>query len=174
MSSSWKTTVGRAKALATGRVVWEDPLTGETEAETMSWRDRWTVFGVHSYNWAWVRRLGARDCGCTFNPLTRRKLLTRMDCPDHGLDWAELKGCDDNPKCCCGTGFSPGRLSEPEPPHRPLWHVIIDGEIEDVYLDDEGDEIVVSGTCRLSRSEAVGLAETLTRAAAALTERNPQ
>lgn len=162
MSSSWKTTVGRAKALATGRVVWEDPLTGETEAETMSWRDRWTVFGVHSYNWAWVRRLGARDCGCTFNPLTRRKLLTRMDCPDHGVDWERLTSSlvDAGPP----IGTYPSSRGQ-------VWHAIVDGEIESIYLDD--DEIVVSGTCRLSHTEAVGLAEVLTQAAAALAAAHP-
>ena len=75
--------------------------TGETETEIMGWRDRWAVFGVHSYNWRWVRRLGQRGCGCTVNPLTRRKVLTRMDCAEHGLSWAELKDCAANPGCCC-------------------------------------------------------------------------
>lgn len=101
MTSSWATTTGRLAALATGKVVWVDPTTGETEIETMGWRDRWTLFGVHSWNWRWVRRWGTRDCGCAFNPLTGRKVLTRMDCPEHGLSWTEVKGCAENPDCRC-------------------------------------------------------------------------
>lgn len=83
--SSWGVTTGRVKALATGRVAWEDPETGEIDVEQMSWRDRWAVFGVHSWNWRWVRRFGERPCGCTINPLTRRQVAIRMDCPEHGL-----------------------------------------------------------------------------------------
>lgn len=101
MSSSWATTNGRLAALATGRVVWEDPETGETETEYMGWRDRWAIFGVHAHNWRWVRRLGERACGCTVHPITRRRLLTRMDCAEHGLSWAEVKGCAENPGCRC-------------------------------------------------------------------------
>ena len=103
MTSSWKCATARLAALATGRVVWEDPTTGETETEIMGWRDRWAIFGVHSCNWRWVRRLGERGCGCTFNPLTRRPVLTRMDGAEHGLSWAELKGCAENPDCRCDT-----------------------------------------------------------------------
>jgi hypothetical protein len=74
----------RLRALRTGVVEWVDPKTGQIEVDVMSWRDRWALFGVHSYSWRWVRRFGERDCGCTFNPLTRRKVLTRMDCGVHG------------------------------------------------------------------------------------------
>ena len=112
MTSSWTATGGRLAALATGKVVWEDPATGETETETMGWRDRWAIFGVHSYNWRWVRRFGKRDCGCTVHPLTRRKVLTRMDCPEHGLSWAEVKGCAENPDCCCENNFNPTNFDQ--------------------------------------------------------------
>lgn len=53
-------------------------------------------------------------------------------------------------------------------PETTSWKVIIDGEIEDVYLSD--DEIHVSGTCSLSASEAVRFAEVLVRAAAVLSD----
>lgn len=81
--NSVKIFFSRVRVLATGRVEWVD-TNGNVELESMSWRDRWAVFGVHSYNWKWVRRLGRKDCGCTFNPVTRRKVLTRMDCSQHG------------------------------------------------------------------------------------------
>lgn len=74
----------RLYILATGRVEWvgED---GGVDREKLSWRTRWSIVGVHSYNWKWVRRYGKRVCGCTFNPITRRKVLTRMDCSQHGI-----------------------------------------------------------------------------------------
>lgn len=80
-----ETLISRLGILLTGRVSWLDPHTGAREAETISLRDRWAVFGVHSYNWWWVHRYGRRSCGCVINPLTRRKVLTSMDCPDHGF-----------------------------------------------------------------------------------------
>ena len=76
--------ISRLKVLATGRVEWCNPHTGEVEeVEHMSWRDRWSVFGVHSYSWKWVRRLGAMHCGCTRNPITRRMVMFRVGCDDH-------------------------------------------------------------------------------------------
>jgi len=52
-------------------------------------------------------------------------------------------------------------------PYQPdTWKVIIDGEIEDVYVKD--DEVHVSGMCALSATEAVQFAEVLVRAAALL------
>lgn len=75
----------RLRALLTGRCTWIDADTGEVEHDVLSWRSRWNLFGVHSSNWGWVTRYGKRDCGCTFNPLTRRKVLTNMDCPVHGI-----------------------------------------------------------------------------------------
>jgi hypothetical protein len=75
----------RLRALLTGRCTWIDADTGEVEHDLLSWRSRWALFGVHSYNWGWVTRYGKRDCGCTFNPVTRRKVLTNMDCPAHGI-----------------------------------------------------------------------------------------
>ena len=74
----------RLRILLTGRCTWVNTQTGEVEHEVIVWRDRWAIVGIHSSNWRWVRKFGTRDCGCTFNPLTRRKVLTNMDCPTHG------------------------------------------------------------------------------------------
>jgi hypothetical protein len=83
--SDWR---ARLRILRTGVCEWVDPETGQIEVDLLSWHDRWNLFGVHSSNWRWVRKFGERDCGCTFNPITRRKVLTKMDCPDHGvLPW---------------------------------------------------------------------------------------
>lgn len=77
----------RLKVLATGRCEWVDVDTGQVEVDQMGWRDRWAVFGPHSYEWRWVRRLGAMECGCTLNPLTRNIVLYRWECDTHcGLD----------------------------------------------------------------------------------------
>jgi hypothetical protein len=76
--------LARLRVLRTGVVEWVDQDTGRVEVDLLGWRDRWAVFGAHSFNWGWVRRFGTRDCGCTFNPLTRRRVLTRMDCAAHG------------------------------------------------------------------------------------------
>jgi hypothetical protein len=76
--------LARLRVLRTGVCEWVDPITGRIEADLLSWRDRWTLFGVHSYSWGWVREFGKRDCGCTFNPITRRKVLVNIDCPRHG------------------------------------------------------------------------------------------
>lgn len=77
--------MSRLRLLRTGVVEWVDPETGQVEVDLLGWRDRWSLFGAHSYNWNWVRRFGRRDCGCTLNPLTRRRVLTRIDCPAHGI-----------------------------------------------------------------------------------------
>lgn len=95
----WHVNTGRMRALATGKVTWVDTDTGEAETEYMGWRDRWTLFGVHSHNWRWVDRMGRMRCGCTRNPVTRRMALIAMDCPEHGISWSELKGCDDDCDC---------------------------------------------------------------------------
>lgn len=77
--------LSRLRILRTGVCEWVDQDTGQVEVDLLSWRDRWNLFGIHSYTWRWVRKYGTRDCGCTFNPLTRRKVLTLMDCPEHGI-----------------------------------------------------------------------------------------
>lgn len=75
----------RLRVLVTGRVEWVNPEdSDDVEIDYLSFRDRWSIFGIHSYNWKWVRRKGIRECGCTFNPITRRKVLTYMDCSQHG------------------------------------------------------------------------------------------
>jgi hypothetical protein len=71
--------LSRIRILATGRLVWED-ITGELEVEYVDWRTRWAIAGIHSANWRWVRRWGKQDCGCTINPITRRRVLICMSC----------------------------------------------------------------------------------------------
>lgn len=86
--------IERLKALLTGKVTWVDP-DGTEEHEVLGWRDRWSLFGVHPHNWRWVHRWGRMGCGCTHNPLTRRAVLTNIDCPRHGWsEWMEM-GDDD-------------------------------------------------------------------------------
>jgi hypothetical protein len=70
----------RFRVLRTGVVEWVDPKTGQVEVDFLSWRDRWSIFGIHSYDWSWVRRFGAQRCGCTKNPLTRKTVLISGDC----------------------------------------------------------------------------------------------
>lgn len=85
--------VARLRALCSPTIEWCDPDTGEVvEVDRVSLRDRWYLFGPHSYEWRWVRRRGGLGCGCTRNPLTRRMVLMRMDCAAHGLgsDFAVL------------------------------------------------------------------------------------
>jgi len=77
--------MARLRMLRTGVVEWVDQDTGQVEVDLLGWRDRWTLFGVHSFNWNWVHRFGKRECGCTFNPLTRRRVLTAMNCASHGV-----------------------------------------------------------------------------------------
>lgn len=78
-----RSSLNRIRVLLTGNVKWVDNE-GNVEPEHLSLRNRWSIFGVHSYNWKWVRRTGKKSCGCTFNPITHRKVLTRLDCPEHG------------------------------------------------------------------------------------------
>ena len=92
-------TLERIKLLTPGEAQWCDAETGEVvENDKLPWRTRWAIAGVHSYNWKWVRRMGKKDCGCTINPITRRRILTNMECDKHGLC-----GCCMN--CPCGVDF---------------------------------------------------------------------
>lgn len=97
-----KTLIMRMKPLITGRVSWIDETTGETVVEYEDWRTRWALFGVHSHNWWWVRKYGALECGCTINPITRRRVLTLWGCKTHcdfeddaWLDEEEWESCDE-------------------------------------------------------------------------------
>jgi hypothetical protein len=99
--------IERIKLLLTGNADWCDADTGEVvENDKLGWRTRWAIAGFHSYNWWWVRRLGKQSCGCTVNPITRRRVLTSMDCASHGLpqwkrdtgwlkEWADDSEWDD-------------------------------------------------------------------------------
>lgn len=82
----------RLRLLATGHAEWVDEETGDIEVAHESWRTRWALAGFHSYSWRWVRRWGGLPCGCTVNPLTRRRVLTRAWCPVH-FGWE-----DDQPR----------------------------------------------------------------------------
>ena len=73
----------RIRILVTGRVEWVDPEDNSVESETLSWRTRWAIFGVHSYKWWWVQKYGALPCGCTSNPITNRRVLTDISCKVH-------------------------------------------------------------------------------------------
>jgi hypothetical protein len=53
--------------------------------ELHSWKIRWAISGVHSRNWKWVNRWGKMPCGCTRNPVTRKLVWIRGDCPEHGV-----------------------------------------------------------------------------------------
>lgn len=77
--------MNRLLRLATGRYVLTDMVTGEDQVEWWDWRQRWAIDGIHSWKWWWVQHWGKRDCGCTINPVTRRRVLTRGDCPTHGF-----------------------------------------------------------------------------------------
>lgn len=82
-------TARRAWSIARGRMeMWEvDPDTGERlDGDPMIITDRGTIralAGPHSYEWWWVKRWGRMGCGCTRNPVTRRRLLTSSDCLEH-------------------------------------------------------------------------------------------
>lgn len=76
----------RATILLTRRLVWVDCATGQEYPEKVSLSFAWTLVGVHSYKWWWVRRYGRLGCGCTRNPLTRRFVAYRYECPErHGF-----------------------------------------------------------------------------------------
>lgn len=69
--------------LVTGKLEWTDPETGEVEITHEDWSTRWQIAGWPSYNWWWVRKYGKMGCGCTRNPITRKRVLTAMGCDTH-------------------------------------------------------------------------------------------
>lgn len=73
----------RLKFIATGRAEWVDVETGEVEIEQLHWGARWAIAGIHSHRWWWVRKWGRESCGCSINPLTRRRVMFNMDCEKH-------------------------------------------------------------------------------------------
>lgn len=76
--------VERVKFLVTGKAEWVDAETGESYVEYETWHTRWLIAGPHSHYWWWVRKYGKLDCGCTCNPLTRRRLLINAECVRDG------------------------------------------------------------------------------------------
>lgn len=81
--------IERVKRLVTGEYTWvaED---GSTEVDHYGWKDRWSIDGIHSWQWRWVHKYGQLPCGCTRNPITRRMVLYRWPCSENhaGLNWA--------------------------------------------------------------------------------------
>lgn len=75
----------RLRILATRRTEWVDQQSGAVEVDRETWRSAWDIAGPHSRNWRWVRRYGTQPCGCVINPLTRRRVTSLVDCPEHGL-----------------------------------------------------------------------------------------
>lgn len=73
----------RIRILATRRTVWGDG--DDVHVDRESWSSAWAIAGVHSWEWRWVRRYGAMECGCTLNPVTRRIVLVNMACEEHGV-----------------------------------------------------------------------------------------
>ena len=80
----------RVRLLVTGRAHWTDQETGETVTTREDWGTRWALAGPHSFRWWWVKRWGRMGCGCTRNPLTRRIVLFRIDCPEWPHGFTEL------------------------------------------------------------------------------------
>lgn len=83
-----KNFIARLRFLLTGNAKWTD-ADGNVEEHRESWKTRWVLAGIHSWQWKWVNKLGKQSCGCTINPITRRKVLYLMNCPNgcDGLDW---------------------------------------------------------------------------------------
>jgi hypothetical protein len=80
----------RFRILLTGRTEWLDESTGRVEVIHEDWETSWAIAGFHSHNWWWVRKYGKRDCGCTINPITRRRVLTLWGCATHcAMGWDE-------------------------------------------------------------------------------------
>lgn len=101
---------GRIELLVTGKAEWCDAVTGVVlEKEILPWRTRWAIAGIHSHNWKWVTKYGARDCGCTINPITRRLVLIQMGCPTH----SSFPDCED---CNCHCCNFPGDDDLSDPP----------------------------------------------------------
>jgi len=75
--------ISRLRILLTGRTEWVDETTGQSEVIYEDWRTSWAIAGIHSANWWWVRKYGQLDCGCTINPITRRRVLTLWGCHTH-------------------------------------------------------------------------------------------
>lgn len=70
----------RIKILATRKLTWVDTETGEEKKYSLG--ATWSIVGVHSYKWWWVRKYGQLDCGCCRNPLTRRFVTYRWRCTE--------------------------------------------------------------------------------------------
>ncbi|MCH9733604.1 MAG: hypothetical protein K0U78_03475 [Actinomycetia bacterium] len=74
--------MARLRYLLTGRT-WSENFDGERRPLTDPWSVRWAVAGIHSYKWWWVKKWGSESCGCTINPLTRRRVLYALECQQH-------------------------------------------------------------------------------------------
>ena len=76
----------RVKILVTGKLEWEDTVTGVVTVEqAKTWHLRWVIAGVHPKRTRWYRRLGRMECGCTRSPFTHKIKLISSVCPEHGI-----------------------------------------------------------------------------------------
>lgn len=93
----------RVTLLVNGKAEWCDAETGEVvREERLPWRLRWAIAGIHSRNWKWVRKYGEKPCGCTINPVTRRKILIAWGCKKHGKVLFDDDCCGSCPCKACG------------------------------------------------------------------------
>ena len=75
----------RIKILIIRKVTWESCDGDKLYDEKVSLSFAWTLVGIHSHQWWWVRKYGRLPCGCQINPLTRRFVAYRWRCPEnHG------------------------------------------------------------------------------------------
>lgn len=74
----------RLKMIVTGKIVWVDQDENETWEHNR--RLAWRLAKPNLYNFWWVKKWGKLSCGCTINPITRRRLLTLGSCREH-MPW---------------------------------------------------------------------------------------
>lgn len=84
----------RIKTLITGVTVWRHPSPLVPAERVRDWSLAWTIVGIHSYQWWWVKKWGNLPCGCTRNPLTRRMVIFSGDCKQHGFSSLHLRTPD--------------------------------------------------------------------------------
>jgi hypothetical protein len=56
-----------------------DTKTGAIHTDKETLKTIWALVGPQEYSWWWVRKYGREECGCTVNPLTKRRSLMCME-----------------------------------------------------------------------------------------------
>src|ERR1700744_35850 len=74
--------VARAVLLTTRKSKWQDAK-GNVEVVNEKLSTAWTLAGPHPWMWWWVIKWGKNECGCTYNPLTKKRYLV---CLPHSGD----------------------------------------------------------------------------------------